>query len=179
MAFILGAASEATGPASQVLAGGLIALIAGAVGAFGTLFTEGQRQRAAAKEQHRDRLRDACADFSSVLVRMTHLAWRLTKAPTDSAIDERLAAMHEEARTGYERIRLLSDSVHVQEAGRFALRHAYAVWQEAKGEGDPRQGQFGLPPRRRFEEQLEKFYVEVRRELGRTKPEDVMPELTT
>ena len=40
--------------------------------------------------------------------------------------------MHEEARTGYERIRLLSDSIKVQEAGRFALRHAYAMWQVLK-----------------------------------------------
>lgn len=110
---------------------------------------------------------------------MTHMAWRLAKAPTDAALDDRLSAMHEEARTGYERIRLLSDSMHVQEAGRFALRHAFAVWQEAKGEGDPREGQFALPPRRRFEQQLDKFYVEVRLELGRNRPEDVMRELSS
>ena len=87
--------------------------------------------------------------------------------------------MHEEARTGYERIRLLSDSIKVQEAGRFALRHAYAMWQVAQGKEDPRQDEYSLAPRPRFEAQLQVFYAEVRRELGLNRPDDVMPEPAT
>ena len=87
--------------------------------------------------------------------------------------------MHEEARTGFERIRLLSGSLTVQNAGRLALRHSYALWQVAQGLPDPRGEEFNATPLRRFEDELHRFYIEVRRELGLESPEDVLPELTS
>ena len=87
--------------------------------------------------------------------------------------------MHEEARTGFERIRLLSGSLSVQDSGRMALRHAYALWQVAQGLPDPRSQEYTSLPRTRFEEELHRFYVEVRRELGLESPEDVLAELAS
>lgn len=174
---LLPAATEvASNPAIQIIAGGAIAVIAGAVGAVSSLLTEDRRQRASAKLAHRERLRDACGDFSATLTRIRHLAWRLREAHPDPALLDRITAMHEEARTGYERVRLLSESLPVQEEGRLALRHSFALWQVAQGKEDQRGGEFVAPPRERFEAELTRFYIEVRRELGLARPEEVMVE---
>jgi hypothetical protein len=160
-----------------------------------------ERLKAQAETDRRrqDALRTACADFTAALVRIRHLAWLLRSHPTRSGLRallaprqqdkvlERLEAAHEDARVGFERLRLLSGSLATQEAGRCALRHAYAVRKQAETGVDPRAHEYrskspGDPPPpspgERFNRELQNLYVAVRTELDVPTPEDVFPEPT-
>ena len=120
---ILAAESPAADSTFTVLLGGIFVLAGGLVGIGGTLAAELLRARNAERSEQRKELRSASADFSGSLVRMSHLAWVLSQRPNDSVILERLAELNEEGRASFERLRLLSDSWELQEAGRLALRH--------------------------------------------------------
>ena len=100
----------------------LVVLAGGLVGISGALATEWLRARNAERSDYRKDLRSACADFSSSLVRMSHLAWALSPvAETAPVTLKRLAALHEGARASFERLRLLGDSRQLQKAGRMAF----------------------------------------------------------
>ncbi|HEU4722745.1 MAG TPA: hypothetical protein VFS59_15410, partial [Gemmatimonadaceae bacterium] len=133
------------------------ALVGAAIGALGSLLVpvlDADRRR-------KDQLRAVCADFSASLILMQSLSWDLPTL-TGAKRNERLArisSVHEQAQVACEQLRLLSRSVEAQRAGRFALRHAWAIWRLAETGRDPR-GHTHPPtdtPRVRFNRELHKL----------------------
>jgi hypothetical protein len=176
-------------------------LIGVVVGAFlaGTfaLVTEQRKGRGEVKRRRQDALRVACSDFTAALVRIRYLSWTLEEHPrpgpaddvpasraradaTRDAVLERIRASEEEARIGFERLRLVSGTKATQENARLALRHIYAVWRKAETGKDPRADdpdpEYRGEPRDRFNRRLDGLYVAVREELDVPDPENVYPE---
>ena len=53
----------------------------------------------------------------------------------DKELRGRMRTAHEEARVGFERLRLITTSMEAQEAARYALRHAVGLWLLVDGKG--------------------------------------------
>jgi hypothetical protein len=171
---------------------GLIGVVVGGVVSGGLALTiERLRARVETDRRRQDALRTACADFTAAVVTMRHLSWLLRHQPTRSGLREllapsqrektlaRLEAAQEDARVGFERLRLLSASSATQEAGRWLLRHAYAVWKEAETGVDPRFSTgCSESPGDRFNRELQNLYVAVRTELNVPMPAEVFREPT-
>jgi hypothetical protein len=151
----------------------IFALAGTLVGVFGTLAVELTRSRATDKRSHREALRLACADFTAAVARMVILTVDL-KDP-DSINITKVQEANLEMRVCYERLRLISGSRDVQEAGRHVLRYAYGVLRRAEGK-PPRHDEIGRSPRILVQDWLMKLYVEVRREIGVPNPQDVYRE---
>lgn len=151
---------------------GLIAAGSVVVGSGLTFLTErwkGRSQRLEEREAgYREHLRAACATHASNL---THYVWLARSAGADTSQRAEVARMQHESRVSIEMIRLLSKSVTLQEAGRMALRHAYAISETSMGRPDPRPD--GQTPSKRFDEEFKKFLVAAREELGIPNAPDV------
>jgi hypothetical protein len=78
----------------------------------------------------------------------------------------------------YQQLRLLSNSLALQEAARYSLRHVWAVWKLAEDGIDPRRQDYDEPPGKRLDNCLEEFYREVRRELQLESADAIYPEPT-
>ncbi len=74
-------------------------------------------------------------------------------------------------------MRLLSRSTETQRAGRYALRHVWAIWKESETGVDPRGAEY-LPetPHERFNKELKALYVATREETGMSPAGQVFPE---
>lgn len=148
-----------------IAAGGVIA---GSVLTFAFDFIRGRSQRRYEDQaEYRRSLRDASADLAASLTTYTWTAANVGSSPTQGQRAE-IDQLHQQARIAYERVRLLSDSVEVQEHGRMALRHAYAIKEVAAGRADPRPD--GVRPRDRFDAAFTAFLESVRCELGMANP---------
>jgi hypothetical protein len=144
-----------------------------ALGILGTLVTDVWRARRDDRQDRRQRLRDACIDFTVALVRMRQAHWG--RGYDD---DSRRAAMrdaHDEARAQYERLRLITSSLQVQEEARYALRYAYGLLRQLEGE-PPREDETESSALDQIEDRLVRLFTEVRRELGVPRSHDVLSE---
>src|SRR4051794_9877981 len=108
---------------------GFFALAGALIGALAPLLTERFRAHREAEDQRREALRTASAAFTAALIRIRHLSSVLADG-TEGDATRRIEVADEEAWIAFERIRMLSQSEATQKAGRFAVRHIYAVWQE-------------------------------------------------
>jgi hypothetical protein len=164
-------------------------LVGAVVGVLGTRSTETRKateQRAAQSEAtYREQLRLACSTHASNLTSYLWVAREEGRAyaagnpgTADYVPSADLGKLRHAARVSMEQVRLLSNSSEVQQKGRMALKHAYAVMVEAAGQPDPRAGDYpqGPSPSRRFETAFREFLIESRRELGLANPEDVFAE---
>lgn len=154
----------------------IFALVGTLLGVLGTLGVELTRTRAEDVRSQREALRITAADFSAAIARMINLTFEL-KTVADA---EQLAPMreaHKEARINYERLRLISTSKDTQRAGRLALRYTYGILRVA--EGKPlREDERERGPRLLLQDSLEDLYVNVRREIGIRRAEDIYREPT-
>jgi hypothetical protein len=140
------------------------ALAGTAIGILGTLVTDVWRARRDDLRERRQRLRDACIDFTVALVRMRQARWGRGYNDDNS----RRAAMrdaHDEARAQYERLRLVTSSLRVQEEARYALRYAYGLLRQLDGE-PPREDEVERSALDQIEDRLVRLFTEVRREPG-------------
>ena len=151
----------------------IFALAGALIGVLGTLAVELARSRAEDARSHREALRLACADFTAAVARMVNLAIQL-KDP-DSAHIDKMREAHVEARVNYERLRLISGSRDVQEAGRHVLRYKFGLLRRAEGKS-PRYDELERSPRILLQDWLLRLYVEVRKEIGVPRPQDVYRE---
>ena len=126
------------------------------------------------KADYRAQLRSACVTHASNLSRYESAAQR---AGADSGNTDKRAALddiRDETRVSTELVRLLANSIALQEAARLALRHVYAVSEVSHGRPDPRAEEYHqVRPYARFRDEFKKFLIESRRELGLENPEDV------
>lgn len=140
---------------------------------MGTLAVELARSRATDKRSHREALRLACADFTAAVARMVNLAIEL-KDP-DSTHINKMHEAHLETRVCYERLRLISGSRDVQEAGRYVLRYTFGLLRRAEGK-QPRHDELERGPRMLLQDWLMRLYVEIRKEIGVPHPQEVYRE---
>jgi hypothetical protein len=158
----------------------IAALVGAAIGALASIGVVLIGALFDARRQRREKLQETCAELTGALILMGSLSYglRSTGGAQRDALLERIYRVHEDAEVSCERLRLLSGSERAQEAGRYALRHAWAIWRERETGSDPRGHQYPAhrSPRVRFREALHELYVEIRRETGIKNPEDVFPE---
>jgi hypothetical protein len=123
-------------------------------------------------------LRDACAEFGGAIVHVRHLSLRIRdEGDPEKEIEGRLRVSYERAWNAYVKLQLLSHSEETQNEARYAIRHAWALWQEMVNGIDPRADEYpGESPGARLNEALRRFYVNARGELGIEHPEAVSPE---
>jgi hypothetical protein len=152
----------------------LIAVGGVALGATITYANEWRKARFRSKDayqaEYRQELRAACATHASNLVQYVSAA---REAGPNANPDQRaeIDRLQNQSRVSTEVIRLLASSSPLQEAGRLALRHAWAIKETAAGRTDPRPDT--RRPSKRFDDEFRNFLVEARRELGLNNPEDV------
>jgi hypothetical protein len=151
----------------------IFALTGTLIGVLGTLAVELARGRALDKRSHREAVRIACADFSAAVARMVNLAIEV-KNP-DSIRLSKMHDAHLDARVCYERLRLISGSRDVQEAGRYVLRYTFGLLRMAE-ERPPRPDEQEKSPRLLLQDWLVKLYAEVRQEIGVPNPRDIFRE---
>src|SRR5690348_11928924 len=103
----------------------IFALIGTLLGISGTLLIEMRREHIERDRSLREALRISCADFSDAIIRVRELTLNLRRDPSDAAMQESVQRAHSEAWVHYERLRLISTSKDVQEAGRRVLRYSW------------------------------------------------------
>src|SRR5580658_339636 len=96
----------------------IFALIGTLLGISGTLLVEVRRGQTEATQSRREVLRNTCADFTDAIIRVRESAIRWQKAPSESSLRESTWKAHDETWVHYERLRLISSSTDVREAGR-------------------------------------------------------------
>lgn len=153
----------------------IFALVGAFVGVLGTLAVELTRRRTEDARSRRESLRLACADFTAAATRTRMLAMRVLEHPDDEAVR---AAMYDsllDARVYYERLRLISTSLDVQEAGRYALRYTTGITLLTEGK-QPRKDERDRGSILLAHDSLLKLYAAVRSELNLPRPTDVYRE---
>jgi hypothetical protein len=151
----------------------LFALAGTALGIAGTLLTDVWRAKHDDIRERRQRLRNACVDFTAALIRMRQAFWG-----QGYDADGRRAAMreaHDDARAQYERLRLSTSSLRVQEEARYALRYAYGLLRQLEGL-PPREDEVEPTALDQIEDRLVRLFTEVRRELGIPRSHNVLSE---
>src|ERR1700680_2016354 len=157
----------------QTMTAAIFALVGTLVGILGTLAVELTRSRAENMRVRREALRLASADFTAAVTRIINLVLEF-KDPDIPRIDLMYEG-HREARVCYERLRLISSSREVQEAGRHVIRYAYGLVREAQAL-PRRDDELERGPRLLLNDWLITFYIEVRREIGIPQPENIYRE---
>ncbi|MEV2242430.1 hypothetical protein [Micromonospora sp. NPDC049891] len=151
----------------------LFALAGTALGIVGTLLTDLWRARKADIRERRERLRNACVDFTAALVRLRQAFWGRGYDAEGRRTTMREA--HDEARVQFERLRLSTTSLQVQEEARYALRYGYGLLRQLEGL-PPREDEVDPSALDQLEDHLVRLFVEVRQELGVPRPHHVLSE---
>lgn len=151
----------------------LFALAGTALGIIGTLLTDVWRANKDDVRERRQRLRNACVDFTAALVRMRQAFWGQGYDADSRRTTMRHA--HDEARAQYERLRLSTSSLQVQEEARYALRYAYGLLRQLEGL-PPREDEVDPSALDQIEDRLVRLFTEVRQELGVPRPHHVLSE---
>jgi hypothetical protein len=153
----------------------LFALAGTALGIVGALLADFIRARKDERRDHREQLRSACVDLTTALVEIRQAYWGRPYGEDEAARRAALQRAHDVARANYERLRLSTSSLAVQEEARFALRYAYGLLRQFEGL-PPRQDELDTAPIDQLDERLVRLYTAVRRELGTPDPERVLSE---
>ena len=147
------------------------ALAGALIGVVGTLLTTLIGARQQERRTRTDTLRQACTEFLTEVSRLRDLSHELRGEPGHADLRERTASAHISARASYARLRLTSESVATQEAGRLLLHYGYWQWQAAiGGSADFHEAQ------RLGDEWTMTLFVAARRELGLKRATDVFIE---
>ena len=120
----------------------IFALVGVIVGSLTTIAIEVLRSRNEQHQRRTDALRTASAAFTSTLARIDLLSSAVKDLERREEALQELRRLQIQARSEYETLRLLLESKATQQAGRMALRHAWALWKEAETGIDPRAYQF-------------------------------------
>jgi hypothetical protein len=152
----------------------IFALVGTLLGVLGTLTVELVRGRVEDMRSHREALRLACADFTAAVARVINLTIELKKIADPKRL-ELMREAHMDARAYYERLRLIAVSRDAQKAGRYVLRYTYGLLLQAEGK-PPRDDERERGPRLLLQDSLMRLYVEVRRETGVSRAEDIYRE---
>src|SRR5262249_40325842 len=155
----------------------LFALAGTTLGIGGTLLADLVRSRNDDRRDRRAQLRSVCVDFTSALVEIRQAYWGRAYGENQEARRAALQRAHDVARTGYERLRLSTSSLAVQEEARFALRYAYGLLRQFEGL-PPRPDEIDTGPIDQLDDRLVRLYTAVRRELGTPDPERILSERT-
>ena len=151
----------------------IFALTGTLIGVLGTLAVELARGRGLDKRSHREAVRIACADFSAAVFHMrVNLAIEVKNPELFMPPRVEYHDAHLDARVCYERLRLISGSRDVQEAGRYVLRYTFGLLRTAE-ERPPRPDEQEKSPRLLLQDWLVKLYAEVRQEIGVPNPRDI------
>jgi hypothetical protein len=169
-----------------VLAAVLSALLGGVIGGLAGLRTERSRARAEVDRQRLEALRIISSNFVAAILKVRGLSYDLEKTRRVPIVPNRrrrkliqqIDQHQSSALSLYQQLRLLSNSLALQEAARYSIRHSWAVWRMAEDGMDPRGTQYNEPPVKRLNDSLEELYREVRRELQLGATDAMFPEST-
>jgi hypothetical protein len=143
------------------MAAAFFALAGALVGVVGTLLTALVGARREERRARTAMVRQACAEFLTEVSRLRDLSHDLHVEPERADLRERTADAHIRARASYARLRLTSESVATQEAGRWLLHYGYWQWQAATG------GSADFDEAQRLGDQwTTTLFLQARRELG-------------
>ena len=144
------------------------ALAGALLGVAGTLLTTLIGARQQDRRARTDTVRQVCTDFLKEVGRLRDLSHELHTDPQRADLREHTAGAHINARASYARLRLTSESVATQEAGRWLLHYGYWQWQAALGgSADFREAQ------RLGDEWTVTLFRAARQELGLKRAADV------
>jgi hypothetical protein len=153
----------------------LFALAGTALGIVGTLLADLVRARKDDGRDRREQLRSACVDLTTALVEIRQAYWGRAYGEDEPVRRASLQRAHDAARANYERLRLSTSSLAVQEEARFALRYAYGLLRQFEGL-PPRPDELEVGPIDQLDDRLVRLYAAVRRELGTPDPERILSE---
>jgi hypothetical protein len=153
----------------------VFALAGTALGIGGTLLADLIRARTHERRERREQLRSACVDLATALVEIRQAYWGRAYVEDGAVRRAALQRAHDAARANYERLRLSTSSLAVQEEARFALRYAYGLLREFEGL-PPRPDELDSGPIDQLDDRLVRLYTAVRRELGTPDPQRVLSE---
>ncbi len=153
------------------MAAAFFALAGALIGVVGTLLTALVGARREERRTRTATLRQACAEFLTEASRFRDLSHELHVEPERADLREAAVDAHIRTRASYARLRLTSESVATQEAGRWLLHYGYWQWQAAiGGPADFREAQ------RLGDEWTMTLFLSARRELGLRRAADVFME---
>jgi hypothetical protein len=153
----------------------LFALAGALVGVFGTLAADAVRARREDRRGRREIVRVACAEFTAALVRVRSIAFITREQPGDQELRTSAREALWAAQVGYERLRLVTQSLEAQEAGRRALRHAIGLQRLSEGR-TVRDDEKAEGPMMLMQRSLIRLYTEIRLETGVPNAGDVYRE---
>jgi hypothetical protein len=136
--------------------------IAGAiVGVLGTALTALVGARHEQRRGWRETLRSVVANLVSEVSLLRDLSHQLHRDPENPGLRQAAEEAHMRARGFQEQLRLTSQSVATQEAGRWLLHSAYYQWRATQG------GRSDFwESRKSLDMWLTRLYIEARKELG-------------
>jgi hypothetical protein len=148
-----------------VLAAVLSALLGGVVVGLAGLRTERSRARAEVDRQRLEALRIISSNFVAAVLKVRGLSYNLEKTRRFPIVPNRRRRkliqqidQHQSAAISlYQKLRLLSNSLALQEAARYSVRRSWAVWRLAEDGIDPRSTQYSDPPVKRLNNCLESY----------------------
>jgi hypothetical protein len=113
----------------------LVAIIGAAVGGIAAtannLIGVRAKARTDVEQKRQEMFRTACADYSAALVSTRSLSWTLKELVREghsgsteaTEVRAQIRTAREQSQVGYERVRMLSESVETQLAARYCLCH--------------------------------------------------------
>lgn len=136
--------------------------IAGAiVGVLGTVLTALVGARHEERRVWRETLRSVVVNLASETSLLRDLSHQLRRDPENPGLRQAAEDAHTRARGFQEQLRLTSQSVATQEAGRWLLHSAYYQWRAAQGGPSD-----FWESRRSLDTWLTRLHIEARKELG-------------
>jgi hypothetical protein len=140
------------------LAGALIGVLGGVLTAAFGAHTEDRRA-------NREALRAVSTDFTTAIARVRRLSIEIQRDPDNPSLAPRVEDALTEARAGYERLRLTSESYSAQEAARHLVHFSNLMFWSARKRREGFED-----AHTEFHRWSERLYEEIRRELGVRRP---------
>jgi hypothetical protein len=146
----------------------LFALAGALIGVLGGVLTAAFGARAEDRRANREALRAVCTDFAIATARVRRLSIEIGRDPDNRSLELRVEEALTEARASFERLRLTTESYRAQEAARYVVHFSNEMsWSARKNRGDFKKSHI------EFHRWIERFYAEMRRELGVKKPTNI------
>jgi hypothetical protein len=139
----------------------LFAIAGAIVGVLGTVLTALVGARHEQRRVWRETLRSVVANLANEISLLRDLSHQLRGDPKNPDLRRAAEEAHAKARGFQEQLRLTSQSVATQEAGRWLLHSAYYQWRATQG------GRSDFwESRKSLDVWLTRLYIEARKELG-------------
>jgi hypothetical protein len=151
----------------------LFALAGALIGVLGGVLTAAFGARAEDRRANREALRTVCTDFATATARIRRLSFEIRRDPDNQSLELRVEEALTEARASYERLRLTTESYRAQEAARHVVHFSnWMSWSARKNREDFEEAHI------EFHRWIQKFYEEMRRELGVKRPTNIYTDPT-